>query len=201
MSTIRIQHVGRLLPPRRLALLLSLTAGLLLPVTAATAAPPLHQSVDVDETFPSRLTELCGVPVYTHLEGTLSATYFYDASGTQIVREIDFAPGFKFTVFSPLEQGGTGRSLISPSPAVVHIDYPAGTTVGSPAIVTVTGLTGFAAPGVAGAGRQVLEGVVFETSEDGLPHVDWPVAVISVVGSYNRDVDPLAARCDFLRGA
>jgi hypothetical protein len=181
-------------------LLLSLTAGLLLPVTAAIAAAPLHQSVDVDETFPSRLTELCGVPVYTHLEGTLSVTYFYDASGTQIVREIDFAPGFKFTVFSPLEAGGTGQSLTSPSPAVLHIYYPAGTTVGSPAMVTVTGLTGFAAPGFAGAGRQVLEGVVFDTSEDGLPLIDWPVSVISVVGSYNRDVDPLAARCDFLAG-
>jgi hypothetical protein len=67
-------------------------------------------------------------------------------------------------------------------------------------MVTVTGLTGFAAPGFAGAGRQVLEGVVFDTSEDGLPLIDWPVSVISVVGSYNRDVDPLAARCDFLAG-
>ncbi len=83
---------------------------------------------------------------------------------------------------------------------MLHIDYPDGTTVGSPAIITVTGLSGFAAPGVAGAGRQVFEGVVFDTSEDGLPHVDWPTAVLSVVGSYNRDIDPLAERCAFLAG-
>jgi hypothetical protein len=46
----------------------SQAAGLLLPVTAA---PPLHQSVEVDETFYGEgLTELCGVPVYIHLEAS-----------------------------------------------------------------------------------------------------------------------------------
>ena len=44
---------------------------------------------------------------------------------------------------------------------------------------------------VAGAGRTVFEGVVVDTSE-GLPHLDWPTAMLSVVGSFNRDVDPLA---------
>jgi hypothetical protein len=45
----------------------------------------------------------------------------------------------------------------------------------------------------------VVEGVVTGTSEDGLPRVD-EVAVLSAVGSYHRDVDPLAARCGFLAG-
>lgn len=135
-----------------LALLTALATALLLPA-AATAATPLRQSIEVDETFlGDRLAALCGVPVEIHLEGTLTATYFYDASGTQVLREIDTAPGFKFTVSSPVELGGTGRSLTSPSPAVAHVDYPEGTSVGSPAIITFTGLTG-AVPGVAGAGR------------------------------------------------
>lgn len=184
----------------RLVLLSALAAALLLPATAATAAAPLRQSVEIDESRVSDgLTRLCGVPVLVHFEGTLNATYFYDASGTQILREIGTAPDFKFTVSSPVELGGSGRSFTSPTPVVVHVDYPEGTSIGSPAIVTFTGLTGFAAPGVAGAGRQVIEGVVTGTSENGLPQVD-EVALLSIVGSYNRDVDPLAARCGFLAG-
>jgi hypothetical protein len=183
----------------RFALLLALTAGLLLPA-AATAAPTLRLSFPIDETFPAEgLTALCGVPVWIHLEGEDQVTYFYDASGTQILRELDYSPNLKFTIYSPVEEGGTGRTFTYPSTVQLHVAYPEGTTVGSPAIITVTGLGGFAAPGVAGAGRQVFEGVVSDTS-DGLPHLDWPTAVLSVVGSYNRDIDPLAERCAFLAG-
>jgi len=99
-----------------------------------------------------------------------------------------------------VDAGGTSQTFTYPSSVQLHVDYPQGTTVGSPAIITVTGLSGFAAPGVAGAGRTVFEGVVFDTS-DGLPHLDWPTATISVVGSFNRDVDPLAERCAFLNGS
>jgi hypothetical protein len=174
---------------------------LLLPAGAATAAPTLRLSFPIDATFAADgLTALCGVPVWIHVEGEDQVTYFYDASGTQILREIDYSPGFKFTIYSPVEEGGTGQTFTYPSSVQLHVDYPDGTTVGSPAIITVTGLTGFAAPGVAGAGRTVFEGVVSDTS-DGLPHLDWPTAVISVVGSYNRDVDPLAERCAFLNGS
>jgi hypothetical protein len=185
----------------RFALLLTLAAALLLPAGAATAAAPLRQSAKIDDTFVSPfLSAACGVPVVVHFEGTATATYFYDASGTQVLREIDTAPGLKFTVSSPAElPGGTGQSFTSPTPVVAHIEYPEGTAIGSPAIITFTGLTGFAAPGVAGAGRQVVQGVVSGTSEDGLPRVD-EVALLSVVGSYNRDIDPLAERCAFLAG-
>ena len=182
----------------RFGLLLALAAALLLPA-AATASAPLRQSSEIDDTFLSRfLSAACGVPVVVHFEGTATATYFYDASGTQVLREIDTSPALKFTVSSPLElPGGTGQSFTSPTPVVAHIEYPEGTVVGSPAIITFTGLTGFAAPGVAGAGRQLVQGVVTGTSEDGLPRVD-EVALLSVVGSYNRDIDPLAERCAFL---
>jgi hypothetical protein len=183
----------------RVALILTLAAALLLPA-AATAAPTLRLSFPIDETFPADgLTALCGVPVWIHFEGEDQVTYFYDTSG-QIVRELDYSPAFKFTIYSPVEDGGTGRSFTYPSTVQLHVDYPDGTTVGSLAIITVTGLSGFAAPGVAGAGRSVFEGVVVDTS-DGLPHLDWPTAVLSVVGSFNRDVDPLAARCAFLNGS
>ena len=183
----------------RFALLVALAAALLLPA-GAMATPTLRLSFPFNETFPGEgLTALCGVPVWIHLEGEDQVTYFYDASGTQILRELDYSPAFKFTIYSPVEEGGTGVSFTYPSTVQLHVDYPQGTTVGSPAIITVTGLSGFAAPGVAGAGRSVFEGVVFDTS-DGLPHLDWPTAVLSVVGSFNRDIDPLAARCAFRRG-
>jgi hypothetical protein len=183
----------------RFALFVALAAALLLPA-GATATPPLRLSFPVDETFHAEgLSAICGVPVWIHFEGEDQVTYFYDASGTQIVRETDYSPGFKFTIYSPVEEGGTGRTFTSPSSMTLHVDYPEGTTVGSPAIITQTGLSGFAAPGFPGAGRIVYEGVVFDTS-DGLPHLDWPTAVLSVVGSYNRGIDPLAVRCAFLRG-
>ena len=198
VRTTQIRNAGRPSAARRLAAFLTLAAALLLPA-AATAAPTLRLSFPIDEAFPADgLTALCGVPVWIHVEGEDQVTYFYDANG-QIVRELDYSPGFRFTIYSPVEDGGTGRTFTYPSTVQLHVDYPHGTTVGSPAIITVTGLTGFAAPGVAGAGRSVFEGVVSDTS-DGLPHLDWPTAVLSVVGSYNRDIDPLAERCAFLAG-
>jgi len=197
----QVRNAGRPAAYRRLAAFLTIAMALLLPASAATAAPTLRLSFPIDETFPAEgLTALCGVPVWIHFEGEDQVTYFYDATGSQIVREIDYSPGFKFTIYSPVEEGGTGRTFTYPSSVQLHVDYPEGTTVGSPAIITVTGLSGFAAPGVAGAGRTVFEGVVSDTS-DGLPHLDWPTATISVVGSFNRDVDPLAERCAFLNGS
>jgi hypothetical protein len=201
VRTEQSRNASRRAAHRRLAAFLTTAVALLLPAGAATAAPTLRLSFPIDETFPAEgLTALCGVPVWIHFEGEDQVTYFYDASGTQILREIDYSPGFKFTIYSPLEAGGTGQTFTYPSSVQLHVNYPQGTTVGSPAIITVTGLSGFAAPGVAGAGRSVFEGVVVDTS-DGLPHLDWPTAVISVVGSFNRDVDPLAARCVFLYGS
>jgi hypothetical protein len=201
---VRIEHIRNGPRPaacRRLAAVLTIAVALLLPAGAATAAPTLRLSFPIDATFPADgLTALCGVPVWIHFEGEDQVTYFYDASGTQILRERDYSPGFKFTIYSPIEEGGTGQTFTYPSSVQLHVDYPDGTTVGSQAIITVTGLSGFAAPGVAGAGRSVFEGVVFDTS-DGLPHLDWPTAVLSVVGSFNRDVDPLAARCAVLNGS
>ena len=183
----------------RFALFVALAAALLLPAGAA-AAPPLRLSFPVDETFHAEgLSDICGVPVWIHFEGENKVTYYYDASGTQIVRELDSLPGFKFTVYSPVEEGGTGRSFTSASSVKLWVDYPQGTTVGSPVIITETGLSGNAAPGFPGAGRIVYEGVVFDTS-DGLPHLEWPTAVLSVTGSYTRGIDPLVERCAFLRG-
>ena len=201
MRTEQIRNASRRAACRRLAVVLTTAAALLLPAGAATAAPTLRLSFPIDETFPAEgLTALCGVPVWIHFEGEDRVTYFYDATGTRILREIDYSPGFKLTIYSPVDEGGTGQTFTYPSSVQLHVDYPEGTTVGSPAIITVTGLSGFAAPGVAGAGRTVFEGVVFDTS-DGLPHLDWPTAVISVVGSYNRDVDALAERCAFVSGS
>ena len=183
----------------RFAVLLAVTAALLAPA-GASAAKTLRVSSAVDETFYAPgLSELCGVPVWIHVEGEYQVTYFYDASGTQIVRELDYAPATKTTIFSPVQEGGTGRSFTSPISYQMHVSYPEGITVGSKANIVVTGVSGFAAPGYPGAGRIVYEGVVVDTS-DGLPHLDWPTAMLSIVGSYTRGLDPIALRCAYLAG-
>ena len=99
---MRIQHIrnacGRA-ACRRLAAVLTAAVAFLLPAGAATAAPTLRLSFPIDATFPADgLTALCGVPVWIHFEGEDQVTYFYDASGTRILRELDYSPGFKFTI-------------------------------------------------------------------------------------------------------
>ena len=89
---------------RRLTCLIaSSVATALLLVSTSAAAPPTRIPFEVDVTFPSFFTSLCGVPVFLHVEGGGTTTLFYDQDGN-VIRELDTAPGgIQFTLFSPTE--------------------------------------------------------------------------------------------------
>ena len=174
-----------------MALLLGLVAPLLFAATGA-AAPPTRITDAFDDTFPSLLSGVCGFAVFVHLEGTVTATLFFDRTGT-LNREIDTQPNLKITFFAP----STGKSFSYPSAGAFIQDYSNGGVVGSPVIATVTGLlngTGSTAPN---AGKLVFNAVVVATTPEGIPVVEF-TSEISASGHFNDDL--AAARCAALSG-
>jgi hypothetical protein len=171
---------------RTLALLSSLIATLLV-ASAAPATPPSRFTFTFDETFPSFLSLVCGFPVFVHIEGTATATLFFDRSGT-LIREIDTQPGFKVTFFAP----STGKSFTFPSGGAFVQDYSNGTAIGSPVIATVTGLLNGTGSTPPDAGRLVLNAVIVGYTPEGIPIIE-PVSDISRTGHINDDL--AAARC------
>jgi hypothetical protein len=174
---------------RRVGVLLGVVGVATVLVTSTTAAnPPSRFTFTFDQTFPSGLlTAACGFDVFVHIEGTSAALAFYDTGGT-VVREIDTSAGFKTTLFAP----STGKSFTYPLSGAFDQKYINGTSIGSHAVVTETGLvrgTGSTAPD---AGRLVFDAVIIGTSPEGLPIVDV-VDLISATGHFNDDV--VAARC------
>jgi hypothetical protein len=163
---------------------------------AATASPPVVGTQEVDATFQSQFwSNTCGVPVFIHQEGTLTFRLFPDSN---VIHEVDTFPGFTITVFSPVEEGGTGKSFTYLLPAPVRILYPEGTDLGDPGIIIITGAIDFAAPGgPVIAGRQVLEGVIVDYTPEGIPFVD-PVEELSTSGHFPEFEAFAAARCAFL---
>jgi hypothetical protein len=181
------------------SLIASSVAAVLLLVTTAAAAPPTRLDFEDDETFPSFFTDLCGVPVFLHIEGSGTNTLFYDQDGN-VIRELDTIPGgLEFTLFSPEEAGGTGKSLSFSLYGTVTFRYPEGIDVGDPATVTIVGAEGQAAGGPARAGRQVFHGVIIGYTADGVPIVE-PVTLISESGVSRDPAVVIAERCAILTG-
>src|SRR5437867_1620910 len=112
MKDIR-NHWARTFMEARVLFSVAGLATLLLFVAPVTAAPPTRIPFELDVTLPSGfLTAACGIPVYVHLQGGGTTTLYYDKSGTRVVRELDtLAEGLTTTIFSPVEQGGTGKSF------------------------------------------------------------------------------------------
>jgi len=175
----------------RLALLAASAVATLLWLMAAeaTASSPTRITLDIDETFASPfLTSLCGIPVSLHEQGTVTVTLFYDASGTQVIRELDTLPGgFTVTRFSPAdEEGGTGKSSTSVEHTSYKTLYPEGTALGDPAIIIATGLQRTSGPGNPRfVGRQVFEAVIIGETLEGIPIAE-PVDVISQAGQFGN---------------
>ena len=70
MCIEQVRNAGRPAAYRRLAAFLTIAMALLLPASAATAAPTLRLSFPIDETFRADgLTALRGVPVWIQLRG------------------------------------------------------------------------------------------------------------------------------------
>jgi len=97
-----------------------------------------------------------------------------------------------------LRRAGTGKSFTYAQPFGFHFLYPEGTDVGDPGIASLTGLIDVAAPGgPVIAGRQVLEGPIFDYTPEGIPIVDLSQE-ISTSGRFPDFEAFAAALCAFL---
>src|SRR5829696_3683985 len=144
--------------------------------STASAAAPTRISIPIDSTAPSRLlTSACGFDVSITQVGTLKAIVFHDQSGA-IIRELDTQPGTQLI----LSSSTTGKSFAFPFASVFRYEYPTGTTPGSEAVVTVTGL-GDKVPGIsADAGRIVFgNATVLFVNSSGIPIVDFGSQTLS----------------------
>jgi hypothetical protein len=163
---------------------------------AATAGPPVSSTEHADFTFQSQFwSDTCGVPVFIHQEGTITLRLVPDSN---VIHEVDTFPGWTVTVFSPVEEGGTGKSFTYLLPFPIHFLYPEGTDIGDPGIVISTGRLDVAAPGgPVIAGRQVLAGVIVDLTPEGIPIVDF-AEELSATGNFPEFEAFAAARCAFL---
>jgi hypothetical protein len=162
------------------------------------AAPPTRIPLELDETFQSRfLSNACGVPVWVHIEGTGTITLFYSRNGA-LIRELQTYPqGVTSTYYSPVELGGTGKSLTQVIHSPITILYPDGTEIGDPAIAIYNGVQLTAGPGNARiVGHEVREAVIVGFTPEGTPLIEEGEA-ITQAGQF--DVAPVVeARCELL---
>ena len=185
---------------RRIGLLVSLVAllalgGGMLAATPAWATPPQHfHHLPFNFSFrDNALSDACGFDVFDVFAGNINVTLFYDQSGT-LIREIDTFPATTIGFAAP----STGKSIVSASPAVGHIDYTGGAAVGTPAVLTITGLQLMVQPGVMLTGRQVFDTTVVDITPEGIP-VTPPMNLISQSGNFfSGDTTPLV--CAALSG-
>ena len=187
---------------RKLALL-AVTCAAAIAATAAGAATPEHLTVPIQDTFYAPfMSDACGVPVTITIEGTAHVTLWRDDSGL-IVREHDVSSSFTAVFESPADLGGTGLSFTNRSPGVATFDYGSGATIGSTALITLTGLGGPAAgSGTAvAAGLQRLTGTVLAFSPEGIPIVDFDGPLLTEHGTWPPFDVVIAQRCEALGGS
>ena len=168
---------------------LALAAAALVSVGAATANAPIRATTTLDNvTFPDPvLTASCGTTVYITLNGTIEATVFLDEKGN-VVREVDTQPGGKLTYSSD-----SGRSISFPFSIISHTDYSAGTAIGAPVTITLTGnigsFTGIVGPGT---GRLVLSGEVVDVLPGGVPLTAF-TGLVSMSGNFTGETAKICA--------
>jgi hypothetical protein len=187
---------------RKLALLAA-TCAAAVAATGAGAAGPERFRIPVQDTFYAPfMSEACGVPVTITLQGTANVLLQRNDAGL-VVREHDVLSSFTAVFESPTDLGGTGRSFTNRSPGVATFDYGAGATLGSTAVVTLTGLAGPAAGAgsTVTAGLQRLIGTVFAFSPEGIPIVDFDGPVVTEHGTWPEFDLVLAQRCEALGGS
>ena len=168
--------------------MLALAAAALVSAGTATANAPIRATTTLDNvTFQDGfLTTACNLPVYLTLNGTIKATLFLDNNGN-VVREVDTQPGGTLTYSS-------GHASISfPFSIISHTDYSAGTSVGSPVTITLTGnigsFTGIVGPGT---GRLVLSGDVFAVDSNGVPLTEF-TGLVSMSGNFTGETAKICA--------
>jgi hypothetical protein len=185
---------------RRIGLLVSLVAllalgGGTLAAAPAWATPPTHfHHLPFSSSFhDDALSAACGFDVFDVFAGPIDVTLFYDQSGT-LIGEIDTFPTSTFSFAAP----STGKSIGSRAPAVGHADYTGGGAVGTPAVVSITGLQFMLQPGVMFTGRQVFDAVVVDHSPEGIPIWMFTNLVSQSGNFFSGDITPLV--CAALSG-
>ena len=185
---------------RRIGLLVSLVAflalgGGVLAAAPAWATPPKHFfHIPINDSVrDDALSDACGFDVFDVFAGNINVTLFYDQSGT-LIREIDTFPATTIGFAAP----STGKSIVSASPAVGHIDYTGGAAVGTPAVLTITGLQLMVQPGVMLTGRQVFEAVVVDHTPEGIPGLEFTNLISESGNFFSGDFAPLV--CAALSG-
>jgi hypothetical protein len=188
---------------RILALLVAVCAAAV-GVAGANAAQTEQFAIQVHESFSAPfMSAACGVPVAITLDGVSRVTLTRNSSGL-VEKEHDVLTSFTATFESPLALGGTGLSFTNRSPGVATFDYGDGATIGSTAVITLTGLQGPAAGAGSSvtAGYQQLTGTVFAFSPEGIPIVDFDGPVTSQHGVWPDFFDVgLPERCEALGGS
>jgi hypothetical protein len=187
---------------RKLALLAAICAAAFA-ATAAGAATPERLKTPIQDTFYAPfMSGACGVPVTITIQGTAHVLLQRNDAGL-VVREHDVLSSFTAVFESPTDLGGTGRSFTNRSPGVVTFDYGAGATIGSTALIKLTGLAGPAAGAgsAISAGLQVLTGTVVAFSAEGIPIVDFDGPVVVEHGTWPEFDLVLAQRCAALGGS
>jgi hypothetical protein len=187
---------------RKLALLAA-TCVAALAATGAGAAAPERLTIPIQDTFYAPfMSEACGVPVTITIQGTSHVLLQRNDAGL-VVREHDVLSSFTAVFESPTGLGGTGRSFTNRSPGVATFDYGAGATIGSTALIKLTGLAGPAAGAgsTVSAGLQLLTGTVVGFSPEGVPIVDFDGPVLVEHGTWPEFDLVLAQRCEALGGS
>ena len=163
-------------------------------VSTANAAEPTRISIPIDTTAPSPLlTSACGFEVSINQVGTLKAAVFHDQSGA-ITREIDTQPGTRLI----LSSSTTGKSFSFPFSSTFRTEFPNGTTPGSEAVVTVTGLGDKVSGIPADAGQIVFaKATVLFVNSSGVPIVDFGPQSSSS-GHSNSGITLVTAICSAL---
>lgn len=163
------------------AALAALTAAVLISGAAAAGAP-IHEEVSLDGvTIPDLyLSDACGTTVLDTLSGRLTATFF-PAGPNSPAHEVDTLTGGTITYSS--DSGSVTRPLNGTSHAV----YPEGIAVGSPALVTITGVNTQSITSVAppGSGQLVANATILFVDDAGIPGTAFATNdIVSLNGNY-----------------
>ena len=187
---------------RKLALLAATCIAAVAATGAGAAAPERYRVPIQDSFFAPFMSAACGVPVTITIEGTANVLLERNDAGL-VVREHDVLSSFTSVFESPTGLGGTGRSFTNRSPGVATFDYGDGATIGSTAVVTLTGLAGPAAGAgsAVSAGLQRLIGTVVAFSPEGIPIVDFDGPLLTEHGTWPEFDLILEQRCEALGGS
>lgn len=157
------------------------TSGPAIPTIQASSTevtPPLHFGIELpgEPTFLQDLSSTCGFDVFLTFDGTARGILFFDSNGN-LIREVDAGGVVQVSLTSSSE------SLAFPL-AALHTTYDGddegNVTVGSTAVVTVTGFS--LSPLIRTSGRAVFNAVVIEITGEGVPLTDFVGPPIFFVG-------------------